>query len=92
MSKSRTVFFLVGAMGLAACQSGLTANDRATYGGLTGAAAGYLAAGALDANPQWTILSTLGGAVAGTMVARNTQTQQCAYANGDGTYRTGNCP
>ena len=31
------------------------------------------------------------GAAAGTLIARNTRTNQCAYSNGDGTYRTVPC-
>lgn len=79
------------AIALAGCQA-LTPQDRATLGGLTGAAAGYLTADALDANPQWTIVATLAGAAAGTMVARNTETRNCAYSNGDGTYTVAPCP
>ncbi|SEM37167.1 hypothetical protein SAMN04488077_104114 [Roseovarius tolerans] len=56
-----------------------------------GAGAGLLGAAAFDANAGWTVLSTLAGAAAGTLIARNTRTDQCAYSNGDGTYRTVPC-
>jgi len=55
-----------------------------------------LIADAFDANPAWTVLATVGGAAIGTQVARNTQTGQCAYYQGDNqfgqpVYSTGPC-
>ena len=78
------------ALALSACQ--MTTNEQAVVGGLVGAGAGLITAKALDANHNWTIIAVLAGAAAGTMVARNSATNECAYANGDGTYRTGPCP
>jgi hypothetical protein len=37
------------------------------------------------------VIAALGGAAAGTVVARNTATGQCAYARGDGTYYRAPC-
>ena len=80
----------VGALSLSACQ--MTTNEQAMVGGLVGAGAGLITANALGANSSWTVIAVLAGAAAGTMVARNNATNECAYANGDGTYRTGPCP
>ncbi|WP_294613380.1 glycine zipper 2TM domain-containing protein [uncultured Roseovarius sp.] len=74
---------------LSACDA--PPSNRELTGGVIGAAGGLLLASAFDANPGWTILTTLAGAAAGTLVARNTATNQCAYAVGDGTYRSVPC-
>lgn len=81
---------LIAAIGTAGCQP-LSPQDRANLGLLAGAGAGLITANALNANQNWTIVTALAGAAVGTMVARNTQTGQCAYSNGDGTYRVGPC-
>lgn len=78
------------ALALSACQ--MTSNEQAIVGGLVGAGAGLITANALDANRNWTVIAVLAGAAAGTMVARNNATRECAYSNGNGTYRTGPCP
>lgn len=77
-------------LALSACQ--MTSGEQAIVGGLVGASAGLITANVLDANRNWTVVAVLAGAAAGTMVARNNAANQCAYANGDGTYRTGPCP
>lgn len=83
---------LTGAMALSACME-MTPNQQNELGGaLAGAAVGVITAKALGANNNWTILTALAGAAAGSMVARNNQTNQCAYARGDGTYYTAPCP
>jgi len=68
-----------------------TRDNRELTGAALGAGAGLIGAAAFDANAGWTVLSTLAGAAAGTLIARNTRTNQCAYSNGDGTYRTVPC-
>jgi hypothetical protein len=80
----------VPAVALAGCQ--MTQTGQMAAGGLIGAGATALTAQALGANTNWTILAALGGAAIGTLVARNSFTGQCAFANGDGTYTTGPCP
>jgi hypothetical protein len=70
----------------------MTETQQMAAGGLVGAGATALTAQVLGANTNWTILAALGGAAIGTLVARNSLTGQCAFANGDGTYRTGPCP
>ncbi len=64
---------------------------RQLAGAAIGSGVGYLTAKALDADDGWVVVSTLAGAAAGTLVARNTARGTCAYANGDGTYREVPC-
>lgn len=75
--------------GLAGCIN--TNDNRELTGAAIGAGAGLVGAAVFDANRGWTVISTLAGAAAGTLVARDTRTDECAYANGDGTYRTVPC-
>ena len=79
----------VASLMLAGCMTGVS--DREMTGGAVGAVGGALLASAFDADAGWTVVSALAGAAAGTLVARNTARSQCAYANGDGTYRTVPC-
>ncbi len=90
MKKIIAPMLLVAATAISACQP-LSPQDRSNLGLVGGAGAGLLLASAFNANPQWTILTTVAGAAIGTQVARNTQTGQCAYSNGDGTYRVAPC-
>lgn len=86
--------FVAGAamLGLVACDGGMTTSEQRMLGGAAaGAGLGFVSAQVLNANPNWTIVSTLGGAAAGAMVARNTQRGECAYARGDGTYVVRSC-
>jgi osmotically inducible lipoprotein OsmB len=53
---------------------------------------GLIAANVLEADDDWRLIAALGGAAAGTLVAQNQQTRQCAYSRGDGTYYTAACP
>ncbi len=78
---------------LAGCaNTGYNSDANTVAGAAGGAAAGLIAAEALEANDNWRLIAALGGAAAGTMVAQNQQTSQCAYARGDGTYYTAPCP
>jgi len=79
----------VATLSLGACT--MTNNERMAVGGLAGAAGGLILADALNANPNWTIVAALGGAAAGALVARNTATGECAYANGAGGYYSAPC-
>lgn len=85
-----TALSAVAALSLSACD-GMSSNQRAVVGGLTGAAVGLAAADLLDANSNWTTVAALGGAAAGVLVARNTRTGQCAYSDGRGGYYAGHC-
>ena len=76
---------------LQGCEN-LTPEQR-TIVGITGcAAAGLITAEALDADDNWRLIAALTGAAAGTVVAQNSATGQCAYARGDGSYFTAPCP
>jgi len=65
--------------------------ERQVGGALIGGTLGFVTAKALDADSDWVVISTLGGAAAGTLVARNTARNRCAYATGDGRYRVARC-
>jgi F0F1-type ATP synthase assembly protein I len=90
MRKLTLALAAVAAVSVAGCQ--MSDQERMVVGGAIGAGAGFLTAQALGASRNWTIVSTLAGAAAGTLVARNQATGDCAYAVGDGTFRTGPCP
>lgn len=81
----------IAMLGLAACEPG-TYDTTTLLGAAAGAGAGYIAADVLEADDDWRIIATLGGAAAGTVVARNLESEQCAYSRGDGTYYTAPCP
>lgn len=78
-------------LAMAGCES-MTREEQMVVGGLAGATVGLVTANAFDANTNWKIIAVLAGAAAGTLVARNTATDQCAYATGNGTYRILPCP
>ncbi|MGO4910153.1 glycine zipper 2TM domain-containing protein [Pseudorhodobacter sp. W20_MBD10_FR17] len=81
----------LGSLALTACD--MTQRDQSQLGGaLAGAAVGVVTATLFDADKDWVIIAALAGAAVGTMVAQNNQTNQCAYAVGDGTYRILPCP
>lgn len=94
MKKFAAPLLMISALAISGCN--LTAQDQANLGLVGGAGAGLLLADAFDANPQWTIVSAVGGAVIGQQIARNNATNQCAYyagtnAQGQAVYRTGAC-
>ena len=80
-------------LALPACDPAMMSPEARTVAGVAGgAAAGLLVAEVLEADDNWRLIAALGGAAAGTLVAQNTQTRQCAYARGDGTFYTAACP
>ncbi|MGY6632782.1 MAG: glycine zipper 2TM domain-containing protein [Alkalilacustris sp.] len=81
---------LVAILALGACQ--MSPQERQLTGAVGGAAAGLLTASLLTSSTNWRVIGALAGAAAGALVAQNTQTGECAYAVGDGTFRTGPCP
>lgn len=81
----------LGGLVLSACDMPPQQQDE-LGGALVGAAVGIATASLFDADKNWVIIAALAGAAIGTMVARNDQTDQCAYAVGDGTYRILPCP
>ena len=78
-------------LAMTACEQGFT-DTNTLLGAAAGAGAGYIAADVLEADNDWRLIATLGGAAAGTVVARNLESRQCAYSRGDGTYYTAPCP
>jgi hypothetical protein len=74
---------------LSACQP--TPQNQAAVGAVFGGAAGLALAELVDANPQWTAVAVLGGAAAGSVVAQNQATRECAYADGRGGYYVAPC-
>lgn len=90
MFKFTSAVVLAATIGLAGCQ--MTSTERQVFGGVAGAAGGLAVANLLGANNNWAIIGTVAGAAAGTLLARNTQTNTCAYARGDGTYYEAACP
>ena len=80
-------------LALPACDpAALSPEARTVAGAAGGAAAGLVAAEVLRADNNWRLIAALGGAAAGTLVAQNSQTRECAYSRGDGTYFTAPCP
>ncbi|ATG47203.1 glycine zipper 2TM domain-containing protein [Celeribacter ethanolicus] len=92
MSKKILLALAFAAPTLAACTTMSTTDTSTAFGAAAGAGLGYLTADALGSNDEWKVLATLGGAAAGSMVAKNTNSATCAYSNGDGTYYTAPCP
>lgn len=88
MTRNMMIGALVG-LTLAGCID--TSDNREVTGAAIGAGVGLIGAAAFDVSAGWIVASTLAGAAAGTLIARNTRTNQCAYSNGDGTYRTVPC-
>ena len=91
MIKFASAAILAGTVALAGC-TGMTGTERSVTGGVLGAAGGLAVANLLGANTNWAIIGTVAGAAAGTLLARNTRTNTCAYARGDGTYYEAACP
>ncbi|MDD7970253.1 glycine zipper 2TM domain-containing protein [Roseinatronobacter alkalisoli] len=90
MKKLMLIAVLGSALVASGCQ--MTQTERSVVGGVAGAAGGLAVANLLGANTNWTILTTVAGAAAGTLLAQNTRTGRCAYARGDGTYYEAACP
>lgn len=82
---------MLPAFALAGCDT-LTPEQRTVAGVAGGAAGGLILADALKADDDWRLIAALAGAAAGTVVAQNNQTRQCAYSRGDGTYYSAPCP
>jgi len=85
------ILSLAALTALPACDD-LTTEQRTVVGLAGGAAAGLIAADLFDADNNWRLISALAGAAAGTLVAQNSVTDNCAYARGDGTYYVAACP
>ena len=80
-------------LALPACDPAMLTPEARTVAGVAGGAAtGLIAAEVFELDDNWRLISALGGAAAGTLVAQNQQTRQCAYARGDGTFFQAPCP
>jgi len=90
MRKSILTTSAIALLALTGCMT--PSEQRVAGGAALGGALGLITSKALGSNDNWTVLTTLGGAAAGAMVARNQQTRECAYARGDGTYAVRPCP
>lgn len=78
---------LCAGLALASCTASPDA-QRTAASSVLGGAAGLVTAKALGFGDGWVAVSTLAGAAAGTLIARNAEENRCAYANGrGGTYR-----
>jgi len=84
-------YLILAVAGLTLAGATCTPEQRMIVGGLAGAGVALVAADVLNTDPDWNILVALAGAAAGTVVARNLATGECAISNGDGTYRKGPC-
>ena len=91
MLKRATALVLVAALGLSACDSVPDSTKATLTGGTAGAIGGAVLMQLIGANPYWTAAGAVAGAAAGALVARNSQTNQCYYSNGDGTYSPRTC-
>lgn len=80
-----------GALALGACTQTGTISENEAAGALFGGAAGIIASEVFDIDDGWRIATALAGAAAGALIARNIETNECAYSNGDGTYYTQPC-
>ena len=92
MHKPFVTLALAASLALPGCMEMTPSEQNEAGGALVGATVGLITAKALGANTNWTVLTTLAGAAAGVMVARNQNTGECAYSRGDGTYYTAPCP
>ncbi len=76
-------------LALAACQP--TPQNQAALGAVIGGVTGLALSELVDANSQWKTVAVIGGAAAGTMLAQNQNTRECAYADGRGGYFLAPC-
>ncbi|WP_138468359.1 glycine zipper 2TM domain-containing protein [Poseidonocella sp. HB161398] len=91
MKTKITAALLAGALALSACENMTNEQGAQVMGAGAGAVGGAVIATLLGANSGWTAAGALAGAAAGAMVARNSETQECYFANGDGTYYKAPC-
>lgn len=87
MKRQVTALAATAVLVLAGCED-LTQEQQ---GAIFGAGAGAIVAQAFDANLGWTVVTAAAGAAAGALIARNTRTNECAYADGRGGYVTQPC-
>ena len=91
MKKPILAYAAAALLTLGACTTWSEADRAAANGAVIGAGVGLVSARILGADTHWAWVATLATATAGALVARNSATGECAYANGDGTVRRGPC-
>ncbi|RKT34824.1 hypothetical protein BXY70_0848 [Roseovarius halotolerans] len=90
MQKTLIATAFAASLALTGCMT--AEQERQAAGAAIGGSLGLITAKALGANDNWTVVSTLAGAGAGVLVARNRNNNTCAYSRGDGTYYRAACP
>ena len=90
MYKHLITLSFAASLGLVGCQQ-LPADQQRAISTGAGAVTGLALADLLGANTNWKIVATLAGAAAGNLIAKNNETQECAYSNGNGGYYTAPC-
>ncbi len=84
---------LSGAIAASLLMAGCTTRDQDTVAGaIVGGGLAAVGAAALGASSGWVVVAGAAGATVGALYARNRRTNECAYSNGDGTYRIRSCP
>lgn len=85
MKRQLTAFVAASALFVAACSDLSNQQANEIGAGAFGAGAAAIAASALfDASAGWVVVAAAAGAAAGVLIARNSQTNQCAYSDGNG--------
>lgn len=82
---------LAGTLAMTGCQSMSRVDQNTLAGGVIGGGLAAVTAAALGASAGWVVVAGAAGATAGALFARNATTNECAIANGDGTYRIVRC-
>jgi F0F1-type ATP synthase assembly protein I len=89
MNISLKALGILALVGLPGCMT--VEQEREITGAIVGGGLGLVSSKVLGADNDWVVVSTLAGAAAGALVARNRANNTCAYANGDGTYYRAPC-
>ncbi len=87
MIRTPIALLCAGALAISACQMTIQEGQGAVMGGALAA----ITLAVLDADPAWLLIGTAAGAAAGAMIARNSKTNECAYADGRGGYYKAPC-
>lgn len=91
MKKQLTAGILVAGLTLSACANISDSTKAQATAATAGAIGGGVLATLLGGEGGWVAAGAIAGAAAGAVVAQNSQTGECYYANGDGTYTPGAC-
>ncbi len=84
---------LAGTLAVSMVLVGCTTREQDTVAGaVVGGGLAAVGAAALGASSGWIVAAGAAGATVGALYARNRSTNECAYSNGDGTYRIRRCP